>query len=70
MSKPNLAAIRNLRSKNLATLHLMVGLPFSGKTTLARKLEQECSALRLTPDEWQVCLFGQDAKEPVVKSIF
>ncbi len=58
------AAIRNLRSKNLATLHLMVGLPFSGKTTLARKLEQECSALRLTPDEWQVCLFGQDAKEP------
>jgi len=48
----------------LATLHLMVGLPFSGKTTLARKLEQECSALRLTPDEWQVRLFGQDAKEP------
>ena len=42
----------------------MVGLPFSGKTTLARKLEQECSALRLTPDEWQIRLFGQDAKEP------
>jgi predicted kinase len=48
----------------LATLHLMVGLPFSGKTTLARKLERECSALRLTPDEWHVLLFGQDAKEP------
>jgi predicted kinase len=48
----------------VATLHLMVGLPFSGKTTLAQKLEQECSALRLTPDEWQVRLFGQDAKEP------
>jgi predicted kinase len=48
----------------LATLHLMVGLPCSGKTTLARKLEQERSALRLTPDEWQVRLFGQDAKEP------
>jgi predicted kinase len=42
----------------------MVGLPFSGKTTLARKLEQERSALRLTPDEWQVRLFGQDANEP------
>jgi predicted kinase len=42
----------------------MVGLPFSGKTTLARKLERECSALRLTPDEWQIQLFGQDAKEP------
>jgi predicted kinase len=42
----------------------MVGLPFSGKTTLAKKLERECSALRLTPDEWQVPLFGQDAQEP------
>ena len=48
----------------MATLHLMVGLPCSGKTTLAKKLEHERSALRLTPDEWQVGLFGQDAKEP------
>jgi predicted kinase len=48
----------------MATLHLMVGLPCSGKTTLARKLEREKSALRLTPDEWQVALFGQDAEEP------
>jgi predicted kinase len=48
----------------MATLHLMIGLPCSGKTTLAQKLEQECSALRLTPDEWQVRLFGQDAEEP------
>ncbi len=47
----------------MATLHLMVGLPCSGKTTLAQKLEQERSALRLTADEWQVALFGQDAKE-------
>ena len=42
----------------------MVGLPCSGKTTLAKKLEHERSALRLTPDEWQIGLFGQDAKEP------
>jgi hypothetical protein len=42
----------------------MVGLPCSGKTTLAQKLESERSALRLTPDEWQVRLFGQDAEEP------
>ena len=42
----------------------MVGLPCSGKTTFAKKLEQERSALRLTPDEWQVALFGQDAEEP------
>jgi predicted kinase len=48
----------------VATLHLMVGLPCSGKTTLAQKIEHERSALRLTPDEWQVRLFGQDAEEP------
>jgi predicted kinase len=42
----------------------MVGLPCSGKTTLAQKLESDQSALRLTPDEWQVRLFGQDAEEP------
>jgi len=42
----------------------MVGLPCSGKTSLARKLESERSALRLTPDEWQLRLFGQDAEEP------
>ncbi len=48
----------------MATLHLMVGLPCSGKTILARQIENEQSALRLTPDEWQVTLFGQDAAEP------
>lgn len=48
----------------MATLHLMVGLPCSGKTTLARTLERKHSALRLTPDEWQVRLFGQDAADP------
>lgn len=30
----------------------MVGLPCSGKTTLARQIERETGALRLTPDEW------------------
>lgn len=47
----------------MATLHLMVGLPCSGKTTRAKELQPECSALRLTPDEWQIRLFGQDANE-------
>lgn len=42
----------------------MVGLPCSGKTTRARQLEDSCSALRLTPDEWQIRLFGQDAEDP------
>lgn len=48
----------------MATLHLMVGLPCLGKTTLARTLEREQSALRLTPDEWHIRLFGQGAEEP------
>jgi predicted kinase len=48
----------------MATLHLMVGLPCSGKATLAQQLEHELLALRLTPDEWQIQLFGQDAEEP------
>src|ERR1035437_3528663 len=56
--------MRTLGVISVATLHLMVGLACSGKTTLAQKLESEQSALRLTPDEWQVRLFGQDAEEP------
>ena len=47
----------------------MVGLPCSGKTTLAKEIEKEYSALRLTPDEWHIQLghefgYGMDeAKE-------
>lgn len=47
----------------MATLHLMVGLPCAGKTTLARQLEEAYSALRLTPDEWHTQLFGHDVEE-------
>ncbi|MEO5807979.1 ATP-binding protein [Devosia sp.] len=48
----------------MTTLHLMVGLPCSGKTTLSKSLEIELGALRLTPDEWHRLLFGQDASHP------
>lgn len=44
----------------MATLHLMCGLPCSGKTTLAKRLEHQHAALRLTTDEWHIRLFGQD----------
>ncbi|WP_274365775.1 AAA family ATPase [Paenibacillus thermotolerans] len=47
----------------MATLHVTVGLPCSGKTTLARQLEQQYSALRLTTDEWHTRLFGQDVDD-------
>ena len=45
-------------------LHLVVGLPCSGKTTFAKNLEKEINALRLTPDEWQLRLYGQDLEHP------
>lgn len=41
-----------------ATVHLIVGLPGAGKTSHAKELEISASALRLTPDEWQIALFG------------
>ena len=47
----------------MAILHLMVGLPCSGKTTYARKLAKETNALLLSPDEWQIKLFGDDATD-------
>ena len=47
----------------MATLHLICGLPCAGKTTLARQLEDTLPALRLTPDEWHLPLYGQDAEE-------
>ena len=51
-------------STAMTTLHLMVGLPCSGKTTLAKRLEVKLGALRLTPDEWHRFLYGQDATQP------
>jgi predicted kinase len=39
-------------------LFLLIGLPGSGNTTLARQLEAEHSPLHLTPDEWMTPLFG------------
>ncbi|CUR54977.1 conserved hypothetical protein [metagenome] len=42
------------------TLFLTVGLPGTGKTTAARRLEVEQRALRLTKDEWVKALYGQD----------
>jgi len=42
----------------------MVGLPCSGKTTLAKKLERELTALRLNIDEFHIHLHGQDADDP------
>jgi predicted kinase len=45
-----------------ATLFLMVGLPGAGKTTRARELALSRHALRLTPDEWHLPLFGESLR--------
>ena len=41
-----------LMVKSKPTLHLICGLPGSGKTTLAKQLEQANQAVRFSPDEW------------------
>ena len=46
------------------TLHLIVGLPGVGKTTLARKIAHEVNAVRFTPDQWMIPLFGTTWREP------
>jgi len=40
------------------TLFLTVGLPGTGKTTAARRIEVKHHALRLTKDEWVKALYG------------
>ncbi len=41
-----------MKNKPPPTLHLICGLPGSGKTTLSKKIESETGAIRFTPDEW------------------
>lgn len=46
------------------TLYIIVGLPGSGKTTRAKEIESENSALRFTPDEWILSLYGNNLDRP------
>jgi len=50
----------------MATLYLTRGLPGAGKTTLAKQLEVEHDALRLTADEWLFALFGPEPESPEI----
>ncbi len=47
----------------MATLHLIHGPVGSGKTTFARQLERETRAVRFTPDEWMLRLYGDRGPE-------
>jgi predicted kinase len=56
----------------MSTLHLICGLPGSGKTALAKRLERELPALRLAPDEWMARIVGDgydEEKRTVVETI-
>ena len=44
------------KTSNSARLIIICGLPGSGKTTLAKCLEESLSAVRLAPDEWMDAL--------------
>ena len=50
--------------KQQPTLFLTVGLPCTGKTTAARRIEIEQRALRLTKDEWVKALYGHENPPP------
>src|SRR4051794_16012185 len=50
------------------TLFLTVGLPGTGKTTAARRIEVERAALRLTKDEWVKALYGH-ANPPAAQAV-
>ena len=45
--------------RGAATMLLMVGVAGAGKTTRAKELAAVHRALRLTPDEWMIPLFGE-----------
>jgi predicted kinase len=44
----------------MPTTHLIHGYVGAGKTTFARRLEQELPAIRFSHDEWMTRLYGDD----------
>lgn len=58
------------RSDTMATVHLLCGLPGSGKTTFARELEETHKAMRYTYDEWMVQLYGRSPPTDQFETLF
>jgi predicted kinase len=52
------AKIHFMQGNSKPVAHIVCGFIGSGKTTFARRLEQETGAVRFTKDEWMVRLFG------------
>ena len=47
----------------MATIHLLHGFTGAGKSTFAKKLESDIKAIRFSPDEWMVKLYGNNPPE-------
>ena len=47
----------------MATIHLLHGFTGAGKSTFAKELESEIKAIRFSPDEWMVKLYGNNPPE-------
>jgi predicted kinase len=52
----------------MATAHLIHGFLGAGKTTFAKRLEAELSAVRFTHDEWMASLYGEDSSAELFAS--
>lgn len=50
--------------KHTSTVHMIHGYLGAGKTTFARKLEEELPAIRFTQDEWITRIFGDQHLDP------
>ena len=49
----------------MTVAYLIFGPQGSGKSTAAKKLELEKTAIRFSIDEWAVGLFGKDMPDPI-----
>jgi AAA domain len=59
-----------VQNRRVTTLFLIVGFPGAGKPTRAKELAADHRALRLTPDDWMITLFGEsnpDSKRDVLE---
>jgi dipeptidyl aminopeptidase/acylaminoacyl peptidase len=55
------------RSLNVTTAHLIHGYLCAGKTTVARQLEQRFAAVRFSPVEWMISLYGSNNRKVLVE---